>query len=151
MKSVSSMNGLSVTKLLVVGMNPSNTPALAGRVNKNSTFDRLHKWMDALGVHHFSFCNTFDYPKNNPKRSDVDFNTLALACSEYDRVVCLGGFASVALNSIGVRHFRLPHPSPRNRVLNDKAVEAQELKLCKEYLDESFNNHGSGHRGVRCN
>ncbi len=118
--------------MIVVGMNPSNRPTTK-KVNKNSTFDRLNKWMDHLNVQHFSFINLLDYSKDNPTIKDVDFKSLDVA-KQYNKVIALGGLASTALNKIGVDHFKLPHPSPRNRLLNDKTFEKKILKECKEYL-----------------
>lgn len=118
--------------MIVVGMNPSNRPTKS-KVYKNSTFDRLNKWMDVLNVQHFSFINLLDHSKDNPTIKDVDFNSLGVT-KEYDKVIALGGLASTALNKIGVDHFKLPHPSPRNRLLNDKTFEKKILKDCKEYL-----------------
>ena len=118
--------------MIVVGMNPSNR-STKDRVYKNSTFDRLGKWMDTLGVQHFSFINLFDHAKDNPTIKDVDFNSLDVT-KQYDKVIALGGLASTALNKINVAHFKLPHPSPRNRLLNDKTYEKKILKQCKEYL-----------------
>jgi hypothetical protein len=118
--------------MIVVGMNPSNR-STGNKVHKNSTFDRLDKWADALGVQHFSFINLFDYAKDTPTIKDVDFQSLQVT-KQYDKVIALGGLASTALNKIDVPHFKLPHPSPRNRLLNDKAFEKRILKQCKDYL-----------------
>ena len=118
--------------MIVVGMNPSNR-STGKKVHKNSTFDRLEKWADVLGVQHFSFINLFDYVKDTPTIKDVNFETLKVT-KQYDKVIALGGLASTALNKINVSHFKLPHPSPRNRLLNDKNYEKQILKQCKEYL-----------------
>lgn len=123
-----------MSRVLVIGMNPSNKPALKGKVAKNSTFDKLHKWMDELGVHYFSFCNTFDYAKDKPTQKDVDFKRLCTLTKDYDKIICLGGFVSNSLNRIDVSHFKMPHPSPRNRLLNDKGYERRLIDRCKEYL-----------------
>lgn len=52
------------------------------------------------------------------------------------KVIALGGFASQVLHKLGVEHFKLPHPSGRNRLLNDRNYEAEQLKLCREYLNK---------------
>ena len=49
-------------------------------------------------------------------------------------VVALGNNASDRLDKIGVPHFKLPHPSGRNRKLNDKKFIDSELEKCKNYL-----------------
>ena len=120
-------------KVLVVGMNPSNKPTLKGK--PNATFRKLENWMDQLGIHHFSFCNTFDEP-SEAKYSKVDFQRLCTLTKQYDKIIALGGFVSGSLNKIDVTHFKLPHPSPRNRVLNDKAYEKKIINECKDYLND---------------
>jgi len=119
-------------KTIVVGMNPSNK-ITGSRVRKNSTFDRLTLWMNTIKIDKFSFINTFHCPKDNPKLSDVDFTTLELA-RPYKRVLALGGFASAALKKAGIDHFVLPHPSPRNRKLNDKSYEKSILEKAYKYI-----------------
>lgn len=51
-------------------------------------------------------------------------------------VVALGNNASSRLNKLQIPHFKLPHPSGRNRKLNDKKFIDSELKKCKDYLKE---------------
>lgn len=53
----------------------------------------------------------------------------------YDRVIALGNNASKKLNSLNIPHFKLPHPSPKNRKLNDKTRIKQELEECREWLN----------------
>jgi len=118
-------------KVLIVGMCPSNKPTLGYK--RNATFTKLESWMDTLNVKHFSFINTFDYPAT-PTLSKVDYKRLSTATKEYDNVLALGGFVSLALERLGIDHFKMPHPSPLNRQLNDKSYEKKILKECKEYL-----------------
>lgn len=112
-------------------MNPSTKPTLRGKAN--ASFRKLESWMDSLEVQHFSFCNTFDDP-SAAKLSKVDFQRLCTLSKGYGKIIALGGFVSGALNKIDVTHFKMPHPSPRNRLLNDKAYERQIIKQCREYL-----------------
>ena len=53
------------------------------------------------------------------------------------RFVCLGEASDkkLKLDGIDIR-FKLPHPSGLNRKLNDKEWVVEQLKLCKEWLDE---------------
>lgn len=50
------------------------------------------------------------------------------------RVVALGNKASERLTKMNIEHFKLPHPSGRNRKLNDKKFIDLELEKCKNYL-----------------
>lgn len=118
-------------KVLVIGMCPSNKPTIGK--TRNATFKRLESWMDSLGVRHFSFSNTFDYP-STPTLSKVDYKRLCTLAKEHDKIIALGGFVSLALNRINIKHFSMPHPSPLNRLLNDKAYENKLVKQCKAYL-----------------
>lgn len=117
--------------ILIVGMCPSDKPTLGYK--QNATFRRLESWMDRLNIRHFSFINTFDYP-GDPKMSNVDFERLNKLCSEYNNILALGEFVSKVLSKIGAEYYSLPHPSPLNRLLNDKEYEDCILKECKEYL-----------------
>lgn len=51
-----------------------------------------------------------------------------------DAIVALGNKASARLTKAGIPHFKLPHPSPRNRLNNDQKFIDTELKKCKNYL-----------------
>jgi len=52
------------------------------------------------------------------------------------KVVALGNNASKRLTKLGVPHFKLPHPSPRNRQLNDPNFIVDKLAECKVYLNK---------------
>ena len=117
-------------KVLVVGMNPGSP---GKNPNKSKTLERLYTWMDEVGVQTFSFCNTFD-EVGTPAMSKVDFKRLCTLTAQYDKILALGGFVSTALDKIDVDHFKLPHPSPLNRLLNDKQYEREILCKCASYL-----------------
>lgn len=53
----------------------------------------------------------------------------------HHKVVALGDAASKHLDSIGLKHFKLPHPSGLNRKLNDKKYVDQVLGECYRYLN----------------
>lgn len=120
-------------KVLVIGMNPSTKPTLKGK--PNATFRKLESWMDSLDVHYFSFCNTFDDP-SEAKFSKVNHWRLVELSTGADKIIALGGFVSTTLNKLGIEHFKMPHPSPRNRLLNDKMYEKKIVKQCKAYLND---------------
>ena len=113
-------------------MNPSGVDG----VKKNSTLDRLNKWMDKLGIQHYSFMNTIEKAADKVYHGDVDPIRLRFASSGYTKVVALGGFASESLVKARINHFKMPHPSPRNRLLNDKKYEKDMIKQMKHYLGE---------------
>lgn len=91
--------------------------------------------MDEIGVRNWSFVNCIPTPGPYAFK-DVDFEHLSACVEGYDKVVCLGGFPSKVLRSLGINHHILPHPSGLNKNLNDKAYERLQVKLCKEYIYE---------------
>lgn len=119
--------------VLIVGMNPGNNPKAFHY--KNHTIDRLSQWCEFIGVKQWSFSNCVDH-QGQVKVKDVDFVWLSEMVSSYEKVIALGNFASDCLNHINKTHFKLPHPSPRNRVLNDKYKVTEILERCKEYIHE---------------
>lgn len=121
------------TKIIVVGMNPST---YLGTVEhrKNHTFDRLYQWMNTLNVPLFSFINVWHTPEDF-KISDVDINYLSEAVRSYDKVIALGNIPSQVLARINKMHFKLPHPSPKNRVLNNKVELKRILDECNRYVN----------------
>lgn len=52
------------------------------------------------------------------------------------KFVCLGNKASDLFTKYSHPHFKLPHPSGLNRKTNDKKYIKEQLKLCKEYINE---------------
>lgn len=119
-------------KVIVIGMNPA-ARCPSKRIVKNSTFDRLNKWMSAARVKHYSFLNCFDEVCAVPKPSMIDSERFQFIDDAYT-VLALGGFASAALNRLNIAHHRLPHPSPRNRLFNDVDYEKLVIKQLKAYL-----------------
>lgn len=119
-------------KVIVIGMNPSTLPA-DEKIRKNHTIDRLFQWMTKVGVKHFSFTNCV-HDSGVVTLKDVDRDFLLTCLNGYDKIIALGGFASAALKRLDINHFKLPHPSPRNRALNDKSYEIEMLSSCENYL-----------------
>jgi hypothetical protein len=90
-----------------------------------------------MGITEYRFTNVSSEvtPKNRPlKRGEYELTRLGWELSSATKIVALGNTASDALEWIGRSHFRLPHPSPRNRVLNDQRHVNSLLKACMCYL-----------------
>lgn len=73
------------------------------------------------------------------KRSEYD---LVRLCNEAidpatTKIVALGNTAADALDMIGVKYFKLPHPSPLNRFLNSQEQVDAVLQECRQWLDPS--------------
>jgi len=54
-----------------------------------------------------------------------------------DQYIALGNEAEKTLKSYKIPHFKLPHPSPKNRLLNSKYFVSTRLNKCKEWLSVS--------------
>jgi uracil-DNA glycosylase len=87
---------------------------------------RLNQWVKEL-------TNSDYYIVNSNTQSDI---TLIQIWSHWPNVkfVSLGNNAEKVLKRLDIESFKLPHPSPRNRKLNDKFYEKKILKECKQWL-----------------
>lgn len=84
---------------------------------------RLMEWIKKLGVNPY-------YLINSTETECLNMALLFVSCKA--PVVALGNNASKALHKIP--HFKLPHPSGKNRQINDKAFIEKKLEECKNYL-----------------
>lgn len=117
-------------KTIIVGSNP-------GHSSNGLTMRNLYKWMDHIGINLSSFTNVSIHKTENNrplKKSEYELDRLKTDIQNYDKVIALGNTASDALKQIGVQHFKLPHPSPRNRRLNDNDFINEKLEACKYYM-----------------
>lgn len=117
-------------KVVVVGSNPSHSPG-------GPTLKNLNNWLEQMNAPIISFCNVsgFQTENNRPlKRSEYDLESLSFYVSGGDKVVALGNTASNALKLLKINHFKLPHPSPRNRQLNDSQFVNCKLEECQRYI-----------------
>ena len=112
-------------RVLFVGMNPARVGPRDSQALK-----RLASWATRLGIQTFSFVNAY----HGPLRRVEDLPFLRGACEGHDKVIALGAVAASSLSKIGINHFRMPHPSGRNRQLNDPELVEKYLRECEEYL-----------------
>ena len=117
-----------MNKILIVGQNPS-----AQKPRKNSTFDRLQRWCDEMNVDDFDFINCIDSVGDYTKLK-INKDNIQTSTRNRDKIIALGNFSSDTLSKLGIDHFKMPHPSPRNRKLNDKEFEKKMINECKNYL-----------------
>jgi uracil-DNA glycosylase len=127
-------------KIAFVASNPShlnsdpNVPFVGSKSEK--IFD---EWLDRLEVRDKEYIvvnvsNTVT-PNNRPlRKSEWELEKLQSVVGSADRVVALGKTAGEALDELGITHFRMPHPSPLNRKLNDKRFIESRLHTCWVYL-----------------
>jgi len=113
-------------------MNPATR--LVGVEKVSASIRKLESWMRELDLEFFSFVNTTQ-KTGEVTIKDVDWDTLKAVLPGYTKVLCLGGFPHRCLEKLGVEHFKLPHPSPRNRLLDPSYIQ-ETLKRCRAYLNK---------------
>ena len=119
-------------KVIIVGLNPAKDNWKSPK--KAQTIQRLEKWCNLMGVQYHSFINCID-DAGDYNQLKANFKQLEECTQGYDKVIALGNYASMCLKKINVKHFKMPHPSPRNRKLNDKDFESQIVEECRQYLE----------------
>lgn len=116
-----------MTKVLFVGDKPSAKnldPELAfvGTLSHKT----LMQWVGELDC-------SGDYRVLN-SHTNVLINDIFFTWVAGYEVVALGNNASSRLTKAGITHFKLPHPSPKNRQLNKANFIKKELIKAKQYL-----------------
>jgi len=114
--------------IIIIGLNPSKN---SGATRRGSALHRLHEWADYLGLRHYSFGNLSDDPHWDFKFKSLDENFIVQMVQGYDIIVSLGTQVHSTLKRLGFESFKLPHPSPLNRQINDPAYILSELDKCK--------------------
>lgn len=119
-------------ELIILGQCPSSNM----KPLKNGTYDRLMKWCDSVGISMFAFHNVIPNKINSYDMKNVDSDALYEAVIGKKKIIALGGFVERVCKKHNINCYRIDHPSPRNRNLNDPEYEKQMLKKLKAYLDE---------------
>lgn len=90
------------------------------------SFGNLCKWIVKMQVTEFTMVNSYTHD---------DFVKMFQLWNQGKKIwIALGNEASKRLDRLKVPHFKLPHPSPRNRLLNDQKFIDSELKKCYRYI-----------------
>lgn len=116
-----------MNKVVFVGDQPSSknkdpNVAFVG----TPSFNRIAKWLDVIKLSEVKLINS---------HNETQLNIVKKLRKSGYKIVALGNEASKRLNKEGIEHHKLPHPSFRNRQLNDPKFELEQLKKCKEWLD----------------
>ena len=110
-------------KVLFVGANPSrhNTEARIAFAGTKSG-KVLLSWISALGIRDYKLINLIDDIKPKLTKSDLikGAKRVKMEQFEFDTIIALGNDAAEACKLAKVNCIKLPHPSPSNRILNDK-------------------------------
>lgn len=112
-------------KVYLVGDKPSDRMCSGARPFEGALCEsRLKAWITDLGITEHVLLNRIDWPFGFPSKAD-----------SYT-MIALGAEASKTLTRCKYDHFKLPHPSGRNRQLNDKAYIYQKLTECRDWLNQ---------------
>lgn len=127
-------------KILILGQNPSkdNTdPDIPFEGTRSGKI--LDKWLqDILGDNGCEIMNCSDNQDFKFTSDNVKFlaTKIGYVANKFDKIVALGKKADAILKLAGVDHFTLPHPSGRNRLLNDKRFVEDMLTECFLYIHD---------------
>lgn len=88
----------------------------------------LMKWIDKMCVGEYFLVNS---------HSEADKMKICRLEKDSPTWIALGNNASKVLSRFDIPHYKLPHPSPRNRLLNDKNYIDKELEKCNNYINET--------------
>ena len=129
--------------ILFVGSNPSNASTVDIAFHASTKSSKiLTEWCkDIEGAKmHVNVCDVKTEGNKPLTQAQIDENLLLLkfkvTVANADRVVALGKAAAKALTLLGVEQYEMPHPSGRNRKLNDKAWVAEKVKALQNYCLE---------------
>lgn len=104
-----------------------------------ASYKRLLEWIGRLDINITDtvLCNTENVKKSRPDwRPDVNLKGYTTEILEHDVVITLGEKAREYVEKeLDIKvYYPLPHPSGRNRKLNDKKYINKVLKGCKIWL-----------------
>ena len=122
----------SSNDILILGQCPSSNT----KPNKNGTYSRLCKWLESVDVHAFAFHNVIPDKINSYDIKDVQVKKLQAVTHGRKKIIALGGFVERVCKKHGIPYYKIDHPSPRNRNLNDPKYEEQMLKRLRDYLND---------------
>jgi uracil-DNA glycosylase len=97
------------------------------------SFKTLCKWIKALEVDSYNLSNSYN---NADRRRLYKWAHMNISSMPYfTHFIALGNNAHKVLEELGIPHFKLPHPSGRNRQLNNKSFVDNKLLECKAWLN----------------
>lgn len=114
--------------ILFVGDKPSPKMKPGANPFKGAACEsRLKAWISQLTTTYKMY--------NSDSFVDISSVTMAHLLHNY-KIVALGNNASKRLAKYNIPHFKLPHPSGRNRQINDKSYIEAKLTECKKYISD---------------
>ena len=130
--------------LLFVGSNPSNASFCDIAFHASTKSSKiLTSWCkDLQGIKiHLNVLNQKTENNRPLKKSEIKLNldrlALDIKATKATHIIALGKTAATALSMLGVAYYEMPHPSGRNRLLNDPEYVAQKVKGLREFCSPS--------------
>lgn len=131
--------------VLFVGSNPSNASVCDVAFHGSTKSSKvLTEWTSHIQDRLLMYINVLSHKtegnrplKTSEIKSNIDKLSQMLASIQPDYVVALGKTASTALTLLQRQHYQMPHPSGRNRKLNDKTYVAEKIKGLVEHCSAS--------------
>ncbi len=124
-------------RILVVGQNPKRVGELPFHGTKS--MKTIIAWLK-LGLpfsdtpYDVSWVNASLKPGKVTDRDVDPLLSVSVGRVNADKIVAFGAYASRALGTVNVDHFKAPHPSGMNRKLNDPLYVAEFLIRLRQYL-----------------
>lgn len=115
--------------ILFVGDKPSKRVKPGAKPFEGAAYEkRLKEWIRYIGCKQYQLVNSGSL-------KDIEFLCAVAANFYHVSIVALGNSASEILTKVvKTPHFKLPHPSGRNRQINDKIFIKKKLDECKQWL-----------------
>lgn len=132
-------------RILFVGSNPSNSSLTDAAFHGSTRSSKiLTEWCSSIKDAMFIYINVLSKktPENRPLLKSEIINSLSLLKEDIagikpDKIIALGKTASTALTLLGVDFLEMPHPSGRNRLLNNKEYVNEKIAQLRSYVIRS--------------
>lgn len=125
--------------ILFVAQNPAKEINVLNPMVGTKSNRILLEWIEELNIQEYFIINASNHVGKKLRKSDGNISNLfkgLLYIQMPFKIVALGSYAASYLDTYNIKHFMLPHPSGRNFKLNDKTFLNEQLRLCKEYINE---------------
>lgn len=104
------------------------------------SYRTLLYWMykTDIDLNNTAICNKGDVIRNETTNVVYVNSTICLKLFNDDKIIALGENASKRLREQNISHFKAPHPSGRNRKLNNKSYFIKMIKDMRRYVHEDY-------------
>lgn len=135
-------------KILFIGSNPSQrSKSVIPFWHDTRSNQVLTGWCSQLeansieSLHYWNVAH-FTTPDNRPLKMCEIHDALPKLLNKIneicpDKIITLGKTADKALQLLNIEHLAMPHPSGRNRLLNDLSHVAEKIKALRNYVEPS--------------